>query len=116
MGVVPALRAGVRDSISPASIFMLIKEKVGFLMQKDMKKFLRRMIENGGFIANGVYSDDIHYWHSNTSHSKSLMDIVLFHNLRSAEYIRQDRTGRYYPTDKGRQFAAPWYKKIFDII
>lgn len=85
-------------------------------MNNDMKKFLRRMIENGGFIANGVYSDDIHYWHSNTSHSQSLMDVVLFHNLRSEGYIRQDRTGRYYPTDKGRKFAAPWYKKIFDVI
>ena len=85
-------------------------------MEKDMKTFLRRMIEQGGFIANGVYSDSVHYWHSNTSHSKSLMDIVVFHSLRSNGYIRKDVTGRYYPTDKGRKFAMPWYKKIFDVI
>ena len=85
-------------------------------MNNDMKQFLRRMIDNGGFIANGVYSNDIHYWHSNTSHSQGLMDIVLFHRLRGEGYIRQDRTGRYYPTEKGRKFAAPWYKRIFDIV
>ena len=63
-----------------------------------------------------MYSEDPRYWHSNTSHSSSLIDIVMFHEMRRNGYIRQDRTGRYYPTDKGRQFAAPWYKKIFDVI
>jgi len=85
-------------------------------MIHDMKKFLKRMIDQGGFIAKGVYCDSPRYWHSNTSHSHNLMDIVLFCELKRNGYIRQDRTGRYYPTDLGRRFAAPWYKKIFDVI
>lgn len=85
-------------------------------MNKEIKVFLRRMIRHGGFIAGGVYSEDPRYWHSNVEHSSRLMDIVLFHEMRRNGYIRQDRTGRYYPTNKGRKFAAPWYKKIFDVI
>lgn len=85
-------------------------------MNKQMKNFLRRMIRHSGFVANGVYSEDIRYWHNNTKHSGSLIDVVMFHEMLRNGYIRQDRTGRYYPTDKGRKFAAPWYKKIFDVI
>lgn len=85
-------------------------------MNNDMKKFLRRMIRHGGFIAQGVYSDNMHFWHSDIKKSVGMMDVVLFMALRSNGYIRQDRTGKYYPTDKGRKFAMPWYKKIFDVI
>lgn len=85
-------------------------------MQQDMKKFLRRMIRSGGYIAKGIYSESHHFWHSDTKKSVGMMDIVLFMALRSNGYIKQDRTGKYYPTDKGRKFAAPWYKKIFDVI
>jgi hypothetical protein len=85
-------------------------------LEKEMKTILKRMIENKGFVAQGVYSDDYHHWHSDTQKSVSTMNILVFYELRSKGYIRKDRTGRYYPTDLGRQFAAPWYKKIFDVI
>jgi hypothetical protein len=81
-----------------------------------MKTILRRMIENKGFIAKGVYSEDYTHWHSDTQKSVSAMNILVFYELRAKKYIRKDRTGRYYPTEAGRQFAMPWYKKIFDVI
>ena len=85
-------------------------------MTKEMKKFLRRMIDNGGFIAKGVYCDNPRYWHSNTHHSSNMMDIVLFHQLKVNGYIKQDRTGKYLPTELGIRFATPWYKRIFNGI
>lgn len=85
-------------------------------MDKTVKNLLRRMIENGGFIARGIYTEDPHYWRSNTSHSSSVVDMSVFNEMRRKGYIRQDRTGRYYPTDKGRWYAAPWYKRIFNVI
>ena len=74
------------------------------------------MINEGGFIAHGVYSNNMHLWRSNNSHSQSLIDMGVFNEMRRQGYIRQDVTGRYYPTDKGRKFAIPWYKRIFDVI
>ena len=82
----------------------------------DMKKLLRRMIENEGFIARGIYSDKFHYWKGNNSHSQSMIDLNLFQQMCRLGYLKKDLTGRYYPTEKGRDYAAPWYKKIFDII
>ena len=82
----------------------------------DIKNFLKRMIDNSGFIAKGVYSEDIHLWTSNNYHSQSLVDINMFSEMRRKGYIKQDVTGRYYPTDKARKFAAPWYKRIFYVI
>jgi hypothetical protein len=81
-----------------------------------MKQILRRMIVNKGFVAQGVYSNDYHHWHSDTSKSTSTMNILVFYELRAKKYIRKDRTGKYYPTDAGRRFAMPWYKRIFDVI
>ena len=85
-------------------------------MEKEMKQILRRMIVNKGFIAKGIYSEDYNHWHSDTSKSTGTMNILVFFELRAKGYIRKDRTGRYYPTELGRQFALPWYKKIFDVI
>ena len=81
-----------------------------------MKQMLRRMIENEGFIARGVYSDKLHYWGENNSHSQSMIDLGLFQQMCREGYLKQDVTGRYWPTKKGRDFAAPWYKKWFNII
>jgi hypothetical protein len=85
-------------------------------MKKDMKKFLKRMIKDQGFIADGVYSDGPRFWIDNNRVSSRLMDIVLFTELRRNGYIKQDRTGRYLVTKKGVKFVTPWYKKIFDVI
>ena len=74
------------------------------------------MIDEGGFIARGVYSDKVHVWQSNSKHSQNMIDMRLFDEMRRAGYIKQDTTGRYYPTDKGRKYAAPWYKRIFNVI
>ena len=82
----------------------------------NMKNFLQRMIKYKGFIAQGVYSEDYKYWHSNTKDSASTIDMNMFNELKSNGYIKMDRTGKYYPTDKGRKFAMPWYRKIFDVI
>jgi len=78
----------------------------------DIKNFLKRMIDEGGFIARGVYTDSIHVWQSNSKHSQSMVDMRLFDEMRRAGYIQQDRTGRYYPTDKGRKLVTPWYKRM----
>ncbi len=85
-------------------------------MDKDMKIFLQRMIKHGGYIAQVIYNEGHRYWNGATQVSGSLVDIVVFHQLRSNGYIRKDVTGRYWPTDKGRKFAMPWYKRIFDVI
>ena len=74
------------------------------------------MVKNGGFIAKGVYSEDIHVWDSNSHHSKTLVSIPMFNEMLRKGYIRKSITGQYYPTDKGRKFAAPWYKKVFNVI
>lgn len=82
----------------------------------DMKKLLRRMIEHEGFIARGIYNDKLHMWNNNHNHSHSLIDINLFQQMCRLGYLKKDLTGRYYPTEKGRDYAAPWYKKWFNII
>ena len=85
-------------------------------MIHDLKKFLKRMIKHQGYIAQGMYNEGHRFWTSSTQMSGSLVDVALFHVLRREGYIRKDVTGRYWPTDKGRKFATPWYKKIFDVI
>ena len=85
-------------------------------MDKDLKIFLQRMIKYKGYIAQGTYNEGHRFWTSSTQMSGSLMDVVIFYQLRKAGYIRKDVTGRYWSTDKGRKFALPWYKKIFDVI
>jgi hypothetical protein len=79
----------------------------------NMKKFLRRMIKNNGFIAKGIYTEKYQYWHDDIKPSLSTINMSVFHELRSKGYIRMDRTGKYYPTEKGIKFAIPWYKRIF---
>jgi len=82
----------------------------------DIKKFLKRMIDNKGFIARGIYSEDIYLWTSSSYHSQSVINMNMFHQMKRKGYIRKDVTGRYYPTDEARKFAAPWYKRIFHVI
>ena len=81
-------------------------------MEKMAKKFLQRMINKNGFIADGVYDEFPRYWHSNNKCSSRLMDITLYHFLYNNGYIIRDRTGRFLVSEKGKQFATPWYKRI----
>ena len=83
-------------------------------MKKTAKKFLQRMINKNGFIADGVYEDYPRFWHSNNRCSSSLMDLTLYHYLHKNGYIMRDRTGRFLVSDKGKAFATPWYKRIFE--
>ena len=83
-------------------------------MKKEMKSILKRMIKYNGFIAKGVYSEGVKYWQDNTNISMSIINMSLFHQLKVNGYIKQDRTGKYYPTEKGRDFVMPWYKRIFN--
>lgn len=82
-------------------------------MKNMARKFLKRMIENGGYIANGLYEKLPRYWHSNTKVSSRLMDITLFHYMLREQLIYQDRSGRYLITPKGERLARPWWEKIF---
>ena len=82
-------------------------------MKSEAKKFLKRMIDNGGYIANGVYEELPRYWHSDVKTSSRLMDITLFHYMLRERLICQDRTGRYLITTKGEKLVIPWWKKVF---
>jgi hypothetical protein len=81
-------------------------------MKKEAKKFLRKMIDNGGYIANGIYSESPKFWYSDIKMSSSIINVRLFYYLLNEKLICQDRTGRYLITQKGEQFSQPWYKKI----
>ena len=83
------------------------------MIEKDARRFLRRMIKHNGFIADGIYEEHPRFWKSNNSHSTSLMDLGIFGFLKRGGYIKRDNQGRYLITEKGYKFAAPWYKRIF---
>jgi hypothetical protein len=83
-------------------------------MKNDAKKFLNRMLENGGYIANGLYDGNPRFWHSDVKTSSKMMDIVLFHYLRKERLIYQDRTGKYLVSEKGKRFAKPWWKRMME--
>lgn len=83
------------------------------MIEKDAKKFLRRMIQTGGFIADGVYEEHPRFWKSNNSHSYSLVDLGVLGYLKRNGYIQRDRAGRYVVTEAGIKFARPWYQKLF---
>ena len=71
------------------------------------------MIDNNGFIADGVYDEFPRFWYDNNKTSSRLMDISLFHYLYREKFICRDNTDRFFVTEKGRDFALPWYRKIF---
>ena len=83
-------------------------------MEQMAKKFLRRMIKSGGFIADGVYDESPRFWESNNKHSTRLMDVSLLNFLRVNRYVFRDSTGRLLISEKGKRFATPWYKRIFE--
>ena len=82
-------------------------------MKHEARIFLRRMIKSNGFIADGVYEEHPRFWHSNNAHSARMMDLGLWAYLKNMGYIKRDVQGRYVVTDKGTQFAKPWYKRMF---
>ena len=80
---------------------------------RQMKQFLRRMIKHNGFVASGVYNERPYFWYDNVQLSNSYIDILLFHSLKVNRYISKDAMNRYYPTEEGKDFAKPWYKRIW---
>ena len=82
-------------------------------MKRVAKKFLKRMLNNGGFISQGIYEEKMRFWSSDTKVSCSTIDMNLFDYLKKNKFIYRDDTDRYYISWKGRLFIMPWYKKIF---
>ena len=82
-------------------------------MKRVAKKFLKRMLNNGGFISQGIYEEKMRFWSSDTKVSCSTIDISLFDYLKKNKFIYRDFTNRYYISSKGRRFIAPWYKKMW---
>jgi hypothetical protein len=84
-------------------------------MEKEARQFLRRMISDGGFVADGLYESHPRYWRSNNSHSSRMIDLSLLAYLTKNGYLRRDKTGRLLVTHEGKHFAKPWYKRWFEL-
>jgi hypothetical protein len=83
-------------------------------MKSEAKKFLRRMIATGGFIADGIYEEHPRFWKSNNKHSTTLMDLGLFGYLQRERLIMRDKSGRFLITEKGKRFAKTWWERIME--
>jgi hypothetical protein len=75
------------------------------------------MIKTNGFIADGLYSDDVapRFWRSNNQYSARMIDLAIFTYLRREGLLVKDRAGRYLVSDKGRKFAKPWWQRWFAL-
>ena len=79
-------------------------------MKRDVKKFLRKMIKEGGFIADDLYGSTPVYWRNNSKISGSHMNMGLLSRLKFDRLIYLDGQGRYQVSEKGKAFARPWYR------
>ena len=82
-------------------------------MEQDARKFLRKMIKQGGFVARHPQNYSPVYWRSMNRVSGSFLNPLLFEFLKRHQLISIDDVGRYIITQKGIRFSRPWFIRMF---
>lgn len=83
------------------------------MIEHDARKFLKRMVKTGGFIAPGIVGSSLRFWRTSGSISTSIPNLQVLAYLQREKLVLRDTCGRLLITEKGRKFARPWFMRIW---